>query len=42
MDRRSRLYVNDVLAASRLSRGHLLVMALAAAMTIACATLVAA
>ena len=34
--------MNQVLAASRLSRGQLLVMALAAATTIACAALVAA
>jgi len=33
--------VTHVLAASRLSRGHLVVMAVAAATTIACAALVA-
>jgi len=42
MDKPMTLYVNHVLAASRLSRGHLLVMAFAAATTIACAALVAA
>jgi len=42
MDKRSRLDLIHVLAASRLARGHLLVMALAAATTIACAALVAA
>jgi len=41
MDKRRRLDVTHVLAASRLSRGHLYVMALAAATTIACAALVA-
>ncbi len=34
--------VTHVLAASRLSRGHLVVMAVAAATTIACAALLAA
>ncbi|HXM80934.1 MAG TPA: hypothetical protein VN929_03300 [Burkholderiales bacterium] len=42
MDKHRKRYVSHVLAASRLSRGHLLVMAVAAATTIACAALVAA
>jgi hypothetical protein len=42
MDKLRRLDVTHVLAASRLSRGHLYVMAVAAATTIACAALVAA
>ena len=42
MDKPRRLDLNHVLAASRLARGHLLVIALAAATTIACAALVAA
>jgi hypothetical protein len=42
MDKLRRLDVSYVLAASRLSRGHLYVMAVAAATTIACAALVAA
>jgi hypothetical protein len=42
MDKRRKLYLSHVLATSRLARGHLLVMALAAATTLACAALVAA
>jgi hypothetical protein len=42
MDKRSRLHLSHVLVVSRLARGHLVVMALAAATTIACAALVAA
>jgi hypothetical protein len=41
MDPRRRFDVTHVLAASRLSRGHLYLMAVAAATTIACAALVA-
>jgi hypothetical protein len=42
MDKRRRRYLSRVLASSRLARRHLVVMALAAATTIACAALVAA
>jgi hypothetical protein len=41
MDKLRKLRVSDVLGSSRLSRGHLFVMAVAAATTIACAALVA-
>jgi hypothetical protein len=42
MDKRRSPYINRMLAATRLSRGQLLVVAFAAATTIACAALVAA
>jgi len=42
MGKLRRLDVTQVLAATRLARGHLLVMAFAAATTIACAALIAA